>query len=366
MKENYEHKLYTHCEEKDADAVAWAFVNKEKMVKFPFKFPPIAANEVRANILYTGLCHSDVMTVREHWGPAMFPIAPGHEIIGEVSLVGSDVKDFKKGDLVAFGTVRDSCGKCRYCKKDREELCRDVEEHYTYGYHWGGYATALQQPASHFFHLPPNFKIEKGAPLLCAGITTYYPMKKFLKDGMNTAVIGIGGLGHIAIKFLKKLGHEVTAFTTSPNKIDMIKKELGADHVVISTDEKQMKEVADKFDFIINTLPTRDGLEKYINTLCGEGIFAQVGMPPVNACSFNLDAFTLVVKEAVFVGSNVGPNWCINQMLPLCAEKDIYPIVEEFSFEDFPKAFDKLENGRPHFRCVVNVKDWAEKHGFKK
>ena len=122
MKENYEHKLYTHCEEKDADAVAWAFVNKEKMVKFPFKFPPIAANEVRANILYTGLCHSDVMTVREHWGPAMFPIAPGHEIIGEVSLVGSDVKDFKKGDLVAFGTVRDSCGKCRYCKKDREEL----------------------------------------------------------------------------------------------------------------------------------------------------------------------------------------------------------------------------------------------------
>jgi uncharacterized zinc-type alcohol dehydrogenase-like protein len=183
---------------------------------------------------------------------------------------------------------------------------------------------------------------------------------------MNTAVIGIGGLGHIAVKFLKKLGHEVTAFTTSPNKVDMIKKELGADHVVISTDEKQMKEVADKFEFIVNTLPTSSGLEKYIDTLSGEGIFAQVGMPPVKASSFSLDAFTMVNKEAIFVGSNVGPNWCINQMLPLCAEKDIYPIVEEFSFEDFPKAFDKLENGRPHFRCVVNVKDWAEKHGFKK
>ena len=177
----------------------------------------------------------------------------------------------------------DPYGKCRYCKKDREELCRDVEEHYTYGYHWGGYATALQQPAYHFFHLPKNFDIAKDDPLFCAGITTYYPMKKFLKDGINTAVIGIGGLGHIAIKFLKKLGHEVTAFTTSLSKVDMIKKELGADYVFISTDENQVKQVADKFDFIINILPTRDGLEKYINTLCGEGIFAQVGMPPVTA-----------------------------------------------------------------------------------
>ena len=146
-------------------------------------------------------------------------------------------------------------------------------------------------------------------------------MKKFLKDGMNTAVIGIGGLGHIAVKFLKKLGHEVTAFTTSPNKVDMIKKELGAVHVIVSTDEKQMKEFADTFEFIDNTLPNISGLEKYINTLCSD----------------SLNAFTMVNKEAI--GSNVGPNWCINQMLHLCAEKDIYPIVEEFSFEDFPKAF---------------------------
>ena len=127
-KESYEHKLYKNCEEKDADAVAWAFVNKEKMVKFPFKFPKLLPNELRANILYAGLCHSDVLTVRELWGKAMFPLAPGHEIVAEVSEVGSEVKDYKKGDLVGFGTMRDCCHKCKYCKAGDEELCTGCEE----------------------------------------------------------------------------------------------------------------------------------------------------------------------------------------------------------------------------------------------
>ena len=256
LPEKYDHPLYKKVEdEKDADAVAWAWVNKEKCVKYPFKFPPLAPRELRANVLYLGLCHSDVLTVREGWGPCQFPLAPGHEIVAEVSEVGSDVKNYKKGDLVGFGTLRDACEKCRFCKIGQEELCRDVKDPFTYGTYWGGYATAIQQPAEFFFHLPEKFDLTKGAPLFCAGITTFYPMKKFLKEGMKTAVCGIGGLGHLALQFLNKMGYESTAFTSSPNKIDLIKS-LGATHVVVSTDPKQMEAVKDSFDFIINTIPT--------------------------------------------------------------------------------------------------------------
>ena len=238
LPEKYEHPLYKKVDdEKDADAVAWAWVNKEKCVKFPFKFPPLEPRELRANVLYLGLCHSDVLTVREGWGPCPFPMAPGHEIVAEVSEVGSEVKNYKKGDLVGFGTLRDACEKCRFCKLGQEELCRDVKDPFTYGTHWGGYATAIQHPAEFFFHLPENFDLAKGAPLFCAGITTFYPMKKFLKEGMKTAVCGIGGLGHVALQFLSKMGYEVTAFTSSPSKIDRIKG-LGATHVVVSTDPK--------------------------------------------------------------------------------------------------------------------------------
>ncbi len=245
-KEYYDHDLYKYCkDEKEADAVAWAFVNPKKMVKFPFKFPELKPNEIRANILYAGLCHSDVLTVRSEWGPAKYPIAPGHEMVAEVSLVGSEVKDFKKGDLVGFGTRRDCCEKCDYCLQGRENLCTDVKDRGTYGHYWGGYSTAIQHPAKFFYHLPENFKLNLGSPLFCAGITTYYPMKKFLKKGMKTAVIGIGGLGHVAIQFLHKLGHRVAAFTNSKDKEELIKK-LG-DEIIISTDENEMKKVKGKF-----------------------------------------------------------------------------------------------------------------------
>ena len=366
MAEKYEHELYKHCDEKEADAIAWAFVNKEKMVKFPFKFPPIAKDELRVNVLYAGLCQSDVHTVRSMWGPAHYPIAPGHEIIGEVSLVGSDVKDFKKGDLVGFGTMRDNCGKCKYCKEGKEEICMCCKNKGTYGLYWGGYETQMQQPAKWFFHLPTGFKLEKAAPLFCAGITTYYPIKKYLKPGMKTAVIGIGGLGHMAIQFLHKMGYEVTAFTTSPDKEKLI-KELGADSIIISTDKEQMKAAANKFDFIINTLPVSKGFADYVHTCAPFGYFVSVGLPEINESSNTIvPMFEVICLEKHIVGSLVGPYAPTAEMVQLCAEKDIYPMVEIFSFEDFPKAFEKLEHGKPHFRCVVNVKDYAEKHGLKK
>ena len=364
-KESYEHKLYKHCEEKDADAVAWAFVNKEKMVKFPFKFPTLLPNELRANILYAGLCHSDVLTVREQWGPAMFPLAPGHEIVAEVSQVGKDVKDYKKGDLVGFGTMRDCCHKCKYCKAGDEELCTGCEEPFTYGFHWGGYATAIQQPAEFFFHLPKEFDISKGAPLFCAGATTYRPMSLYLKPGMNTAVLGFGGLGHLAVQFLKKLGHEVSVFTTTNSKEALIKK-LGGDHIILSNDNKQMDDAKGKFDFIINTIPTAKGFDKYFACVAKGGYFVQVGQPALDDSSIGCTCWDLVVKEVKLVGSCVAPRHTIKDMVKICVDKKVYPMVEEFAFDDFPKAFDKLEKGKPQFRCVVNCGEYAKKHGLFK
>ena len=153
MSEKYEHPYYKYCDIKEADAVARAFVNKDKMVQFPFKFQDIKDNEIRVNILYAGLCLSDVHAVRGTWGPCPYPISPGHEIVGEVSLVGKNVQDFKKGDIVGFGSMRDCCEKCKDCLTGKEHLCRSSDDNFVCNY-WAGYATAMQQPEKFFFHLP--------------------------------------------------------------------------------------------------------------------------------------------------------------------------------------------------------------------
>lgn len=368
-KEHYEHDLYKYTEDKkNADAVAYAFLNKEKMIFFPYKQPHLDADEIRANVLYAGLCLSDSKHGRAKWGGSLYPLAPGHEIIAEVSEVGTEVKDFKKGDKVAFGTMRHCCGKCRYCLEGKEPLCTETgtkrKEKFTYNYQWGGYSTQLQQPASFFFKLPKNLKIEKAAPLLCAGITVYAPIKKYAKKGMKTAVIGIGGLGHLALQFLHKMGYEVDAITTSKDKEKFI-KELGADRVINSTDPSELAKVQGSYDLIINTSPTSKNFEEMLLLTARSGFFIQVGAPSIDEkVSFIVN--TLILNEIVLTGSVVGSRDAVREMLEFCSEKDIYPIVEEFPFEEFPKAFDKLENGKPIFRCVVDCGKYSKANGLFK
>ena len=243
--------------------------------------------------------------------------------------------------------MRDCCEKCKFCKKGKEHLCREGDDNFTYGKYWGGYATAMQQPAKFFYHLPEGFKIEKAAPLFCAGITTYNPM-----------------LGHMAIQFLHKLGKHVTAFTTSEKKTELL-KQLGADKVVISTDPEQMKAAVNSIEFLINTIPNDIDFQQYVNCVERGGKFVQVGMPAAED-TLKLNVNALAGNEVEVIGSMIGPRKAINTMVDFCNKNDVYPIVEEYPFEEMPKAFDKLENGRPHFRCVVNVKDYAEKNGLKK
>lgn len=359
---NFEHSIYQHTPEGNAEAVAWAFVNKNEMVKFPYKFEEIGDDEVRANVTYTGLCHSDVLTVRSLWGATIYPLAPGHEIIGVVSKVGANVKDFKPGDKVAFGVQRDCCDCCKFCTVDQENLCMDVDDKLTYGVHWGGYSTHIQQPSKFFFKIPEGLDEKKAAPLLCAGITVYYPIKQYVKTGDKTAVFGIGGLGHLAVQFLAKLGYHVTAFTSSLDKKDFILS-LGATEVVNYNNVREMRGHADKYDFIINTLPVEDGFDEFLNVAAPRSNFVQVGIPDISK-KINFSCLSLVFKEVKIIGSIIGTRKVINEMLDFCVKENIYPMVEEFSFEDFPKAFDRLENGRPKFRCVVNVEEYSKNNNL--
>jgi len=233
---------------------------------------------------------------------------------------------------------------------------------FTYGKYWGGYSTHLQQPASHFFKIPEGLDLQKAAPLLCAGITVYNPIKQYLKPGMKTAVIGVGGLGHLAVKFFSKMGHECTGITTSLDKEKFIKS-LGATDVLVMSDEEMYKKHMNQYDLIINTIPVAGDFDKYLGLLAPCGTFVQVGLPDFKE-KITVSPLLLLVKEIKIVGSLVGSRNTIVEMLELCQKKDIYPIVEEFAFEDFDKALNRLENEKPIFRCVVNCGDFSKAKGL--
>ena len=254
------HPTYTIVNDpKEADAVGWGFYEQDvkKIQKIYFKFPPLKSDEIRINITYTGLCHSQVHYVAGDWNRWVknVPIIPGHEMVGEVTHVGSDVKDFKIGDKVGFGCFRDYCGSCKKCLRGDDNLCRSSDQNLTYGdLYWGGFATAMQQPAKMFFKLPENLPEEAAAPLFCPGITAFTPVDKYCKPGYEVAVAGIGGVGHMAVQYAKAYGCRVTVFTTSKGKEDLFKK-LGADRVVITTEEGVFQKEAGKYDVLINNLP---------------------------------------------------------------------------------------------------------------
>ena len=355
------HPTYQFVEDSQADAFAWVFTDpKSDLKKVAFKFPELKADEVRANITYAGLCHSDLHTVRAEWGPCSYPIAPGHEIVGTVTHVGSDVKDFKVGDKVGFGCQRKCCETCDNCKITFDQLCTtDFDQKFTYGpLFWGGYATAVQHPAQFYFKIPEGLPEEKVPPLFCAGVTTYAPIARYAKPGQEVAVLGIGGLGHMAVMYAKAWGCKVTAFTSSRDKEKFI-KDLGADRVVVSNEET-LKQEAGKFHLVINTLPTSDNLNSLVSLTKILGTFVLLGAPPVDKPS-QFTTQLLIFNHINFTGSLIGSRKEIREMLEFSAKHNIVPLCEQFDFEEFPKAFDRLENGRPIFRCVVDATKAAPK-----
>ena len=348
------HPTYKIVSDEEADAFGWVFTGvKENMTKIGFKFPEIKPNELRANITYTGLCHSDLHIVTEEWGPAPFPLVPGHEICGVVTALGSDVKGFEIGEPVAFGVLRETCGECEPCKADQENLCNGkVEQKYTYDKtYWGGYATALQQPAAFFYKIPKNLPVEKVPPLLCAGITLYNPIKDYCKPGQEVAVIGVGGLGHLGVQYAKAWGCRVTGVTSSEDKKDFIKK-LGADDVFVSTDEN-LEKYKGKFHVVLNTISGSQKLTGLVWLTRPLGTFVQLGLPPSDQPPV-FDPAPLVHCKINYVGSETGSRKVVKEMLEFSSKNNIVSMCEQFEFNDFGKAFDVLKNGKPKFRCVVD------------
>lgn len=364
MDDQFNHELYKKVDDpKDAEAHAWVFKNKDEFVPYYFNFPELEDGEIRAKVLYTGVCHSDTMKARGSWGPCPYPLCAGHEVIAEVTKVGSAVKDRKVGQLIGWGPFREHCGKCELCQNGRSNICFMVKDKEIYGRHFGGFASHMQAPADCSFTIPEGLDIKNSPPLLCAGVTVYNPITRYFKKGQKIGIVGIGGLGHLAIQIASKLGMEVYGFTSSENKRQFI-KDLGAkDAIVVDKDFDNLKQWAFSFDGLLYTIPASNPemLKAYSSVLKCGGNFAFVGIPAGGAC-VEIPFTEVVVREVNIVGSFVGSIEKTQEMLEFCAKNDVNVMAEHFSFDDFPKALNRLENERPKFRCVVDTVDYNKKH----
>lgn len=339
-----------------------AFEEKGKLKPVRFKRTDAKDFEVELKITNCGVCYSDVHNVDNDWKNTDYPTVPGHEIVGEVTKVGDKVKKFKVGDRIGVGCMIDSCGECEKCKEGLENYCKGkVGMTLTYGgttgesnvRTYGGYSTNLVVRESFGITIPKKLESKYVGPIMCAGITVYSPMKRWnLKKGQKLGVVGIGGLGHMAIKIGKALGAEVTAFTRSEDKVEKIKA-LGADHVVISEDEGQMGKVAGTLDLMINTIPTSFDISTYLSTMKNDSTIVIVG---------NLESLKefptaeMVFRRVSISGSVIGGIRETQEVIDLCAEHDIRPEIKEVEMDDINNVFENLRKGKTdNFRHVIDM-----------
>lgn len=318
------------------------------------------ADDVVIDILYCGVCHSDIHQARDEWGGSLYPMVPGHEIIGRVASVGAEVKGFKGGDLVGVGCMVDSCQHCDACHQGLEQYCVEgmVATYNSVDKKdglptFGGYSERIVVNDKFVLRIDPRLDAKAAAPLLCAGITTWSPLKHWnIGPGSKVAVVGLGGLGHMGLKFAKALGAEVTLFTRSPSKEEEARR-LGADHVVLSTDEAQMKAVARRFDFILDTVPTKHDLNPYLATLALNGTHCLVGLvepmdPPVHAAN-------VIFGRRSIAGSLIGGIAETQEMLDFCAEHGIVSDVEMIRIQDINGAYERMLKSDVRYRFVIDL-----------
>ncbi|MBS8239625.1 NAD(P)-dependent alcohol dehydrogenase [Marinobacter lipolyticus] len=318
-------------------------------------------DDVSIEIDYCGVCHTDIHFAQNDWGVTEYPVVPGHEIVGRVTAVGSDVKAFKEGDVVGVGCMVDSCRTCSACEAGLEQYCAEGmtgtyngEDRHDQSITYGGYSERVVVSERFVVKVPEKLDIKSAAPLLCAGITTYSPLRHYgVKAGHKVGVIGMGGLGHMGVKFAKALGAEVTIFTRSESKVSEAKKQ-GADHVVISTDEAQMEAAAETYDFMLDTVPVQHDLNPYLNCLKYDGTHILVGLlEPVEP---PLEAGALVFKRRVLAGSLIGGMPETQEVLDFCAEHDISCDVEMLDIHNINDAYERMKKGDVKYRFVIDMK----------
>lgn len=325
---------------------------------------PLQPDDIQVEILYCGVCHSDIHYVRNHWGGAHYPAVPGHEIVGRVLDVGAQVTQFNIGDVVGVGVIVDSCQACTACQEGAEQYCDRYPiktygspDRYTGGYTYGGYAQRITVRERFVFRIPQNLDISKVGPLLCAGITTYSPLKKWdVKAGDKVGVIGLGGLGHMGIKLAKAMGAEVTMITRSPDKAEDAKL-LGADHVLFSTDHKAMREKASHFDFLLDTIPVNHDVNPYLRLLKYDSTLALVGaIEPLTS----VDGSLLIRLGRRLVGSMIGGVEETQEMLDFCGKHNVLPEVEMISIQEINEAWERVVKGDVKYRFVIDMKSLKE------
>lgn len=325
----------------------------------------VQPKDVEIDILYCGVCHSDLHTARNDWGGTVYPAVPGHEIIGKITKVGPEVTKFKVGDLAGVGCMVDSCRECESCKKDLEQYClngststynskdRYMANQRTYG----GYSQTVVVDQDFVLSIPENLDLAATAPLLCAGITTYSPLRHWnVKEGSKVAVIGLGGLGHMAVKLAKGMGAEVTLFSRSPDKIQDALN-LGADSVVISTYENEMTAVKGKFDLIIDTVPYDHDLNPYIATLGINGTLVLVGY--LGKMEDMLNTVPMILGRKSVAGSVIGGIKETQEMLDFCGEKGITSEIEIIKMEEINDAYERMLKSDVKYRFVIDMKSLA-------
>ena len=316
-------------------------------------------DDVVIEILYCGVCHSDLHQARNDWGFSEYPIVPGHEVIGRVASVGDSVTKFKVGDLAGIGCMVDSCRECNPCQQGLEQYCEEGNVQ-TYNGHdrhdhqptYGGYSQTIIASEAFVLHIPQGIDLKGAAPLLCAGITTWSPLRHWnIGKGSKVAVVGLGGLGHMAIKLAHRLGAEVTLFTRSPGK-EADARRLGADHIVYSTDADQMQSVANQFDLIIDTVPYVHDINPYMSTLTLDGTLVFVGFlgdnPPVST-------LPLILGRKSVAGSCIGGIAETQEMLDFCGEHGITADVEVIKMDEINDAFERMLKSDVKYRFVIDM-----------
>ncbi len=320
------------------------------LTPYTYELPPIDPEHVDIRVEYCGICHSDLSMLRNEWGFSTYPLVPGHEVVGRVEAVGSSVKNLKVGDRVGLGWFSESCMTCPQCMGGDHNLCGSSESTIV-GRH-GGFADRVRAHWAWTVKIPYALSAASAGPLFCGGITVFSPIVEFhVRPTDRVGVIGAGGLGHLAIQFLNKWGCEVTAFSSTPDKVDELTK-LGAHRVVHSRDCEALKAEAGRFDFIISTVAVPLEWMSYVAALAPKGRLHTVGAIPAPV---SLDAFPLIMGQRSFSGSPLGSPATTALMLEFCARHGIAPMVEEFPLSEVNKAIDRLENGSPRYRVVLKA-----------
>jgi uncharacterized zinc-type alcohol dehydrogenase-like protein len=333
-----------------------------KSALVPFDYTPrtLRDHDVQINVLFCGVCHSDLHQARNEWSNTIFPVVPGHEIVGRVSAVGSHVSRYQVGDLVGVGCMVDSCRSCPSCEEGLEQYCENGftgtyngQDRQTGAITYGGYSTAMTVDQDFVLRVPENLDPAGVAPLLCAGITTYSPLRQWgAGPGKKVGIVGLGGLGHMGVKLARAMGAHVVLFTTSESKVEDAKR-LGAHEVVISRDPEQMAQHTNSFDFILNTVAAQHDLNPFLNLLRRDGTLTLVGAPEHDHPSPQV--FNLIMKRRRLAGSLIGGIAETQEMLDFCGQHGITSDIELIPMQQINQAYERMLKSDVKYRFVVDI-----------